>query len=161
MLGEFPLRGIGQSRGLPGDLPLSASYRCWIEGCLPELSTWSRMAKLKHGLPKDWQISLNLALHWTKSPLPRDVPGFLPPPQLFQATKGEAHPSCIAFGSTGLGGGRALSTCSLFFPVTPWGSAFLYITKAVIRLEESFCSGRKSVGLRIDLPGMNPTSISS
>ena len=140
-------------QGAAWDLPPSAPHQCWLEVCLPELSTWSQMAKLKHG-PRRSNRSIE-ALFSTEQnrPFPRAVVDFLLPHlNSSSLPKGEANSSYIAFGRPGGGAGPPPLTV-LACDNRRWGaSAFLYITRA------AFSSGRKRVDLRIDFLGMNPTS---
>lgn len=139
---EFPQCGTGQSRGLPGDLPLSAPHQCWLEVCLPELSTWSQIAGVKHG-PQEADQSkpcspLNkrsfpravvdfLLPHLNSSSLPKRKP-ILPTWPLQEPWRwaGPLHSTVLSCDNRG------------------WGaSAFLYITRAALILEGVFSSGRR------------------
>ena len=134
---EFPQHGTGQSRGLPGDLPLSAPHQCWLEVCLPELSTWSRMAKLKRGPQRSNRSIEALFSTEQKRLFPRAVIDFLLSHLSSSSLpKEEAHPSCTDFGSPGGAAGPPPLTILSCDNLGGVASAFLYITRAALRLEE-------------------------
>lgn len=117
------------------------------------------MAKLKHGPQRSNRSIEALFSTEQKRLFPRAVIDFLLSHLNFSSLqKGEAHPSYIDFGSPGGGAGAPPLTILSCDYLGGSGICLYLYHKGSLKTGGAFSSGRKRVDLRMDLPGMNPTS---